>query len=120
MNDPQIECRPMTGTERLDAFALYRTKIIDEPRLAAALALFVEREDLGMIWLALVAGHPVGACAISYEIGLPVGAIVARISELVVEPGLDRTAIATALLESLRDWLRTRGIVEVNAEGAFA
>ena len=119
VNANDIECRPMTGAERLDAFALLRAKVVDQARLGAALALFAEREDLGIVWLALVAGHAVGACTVSYEIGLREGAIVARIADVVVEAGLDRTAIAGALLESLREWLRTLGIVDVNTDGAF-
>src|SRR5579862_7291031 len=98
VNDPQIECRTMTGTERLDAFALYRAQSDDETLLAAALGIFLEREDLGMIWMAYVGGRALGACSVSYEIGLPEGAVVARASHLAVEPGLERAAVATVLL----------------------
>ncbi|MBV8074597.1 MAG: hypothetical protein JO140_04130 [Candidatus Eremiobacteraeota bacterium] len=114
-----LECRAMTGAERLDAFALYKTKIGDEAKLGAALALFVEREDLGMIWLALADGHAVAACTVSYEIGLREAAVVARIADVVVEAGLKRDAVARVLLESLRDWLHTRGITETNTERAL-
>jgi GNAT superfamily N-acetyltransferase len=118
MND-DLECRPMTGTERPDAFALLRERVRDEQRLGAALALFVEREDLGIVWLAVAAGHAIAACTVSYEIGLREGAIVARIADVVVERGLKRDAVAEILLRSLRDWLRTRGIEYVNTDAAF-
>lgn len=109
----------MTGAERLDAFALFKPKIGDEARLAAALALFVEREDLGMVWLGLIDGHAVAACTVSYEIGLREGAVVARIADVAIEAGYDRELVARTLLLSLRAALATREIVEVNTDGAF-
>lgn len=110
----------MTGAERLDAFGLFQPKVGDEARLAAALALFAEREDLGMVWLGLAEGHAIAACTVSYEIGLREGAVLARIADVVVKPGCDRVLVARTLLEALRRALQTRGIVEVNTDGAFA
>ena len=115
----ELECRAMTGAERLDAFALYRSTIHDEAALGAALALFAEREDLGMVWLALEDGHAIAACTVSYEIGIVHGAIVARIAHVVVAQSHDRHTVARHLLETLRDTLNTRGITEFAAEDAF-
>lgn len=119
LGEAGLECRAMTGAERPDVFALYKAKTADESKLAAALSLFAEREDLGMVWLASAQGHAVAACTVSYEIGLREGGVVARISDVVVEAGLKRDAVAGILLASLRDFLRSRGITETNTERAL-
>lgn len=116
-----LECRPMTGAERLDAFNLYVARIHDEAALGAALALFAEREDLGMVWLALEDSVAVAACTVSYEIGLREGAIVARIADVAVASShdADRNDVARKLLSSLRDNLASRGIGLVDTSGSF-
>ncbi len=92
----------MAGPERFDVAQLMRAFRGDEPRLATALALFVEREDFGYVWLAYVEDELVACCSVGYAISTAAGGIVANVSDLFVRPEVRRRGVATSLLVALR------------------
>ena len=96
----------MAGPERFDAGRLMSEYETDELRLAAALALFAEREDLGFVWLAYRDDELVGCCSVGYAVGTRAGGLVGVVRDLYVRRSQRRTGVATALLEALRQRLR--------------
>ncbi|GAC1416365.1 MAG: hypothetical protein NVSMB64_26570 [Candidatus Velthaea sp.] len=98
---PLIECRAMAGPERYDAFALMKRFRTDEAALGDALALFVDREDYGFVWLAYREAVPVGCASVGYAIATDAGGVVALVRDMYVVTDARRSGIATALLASL-------------------
>src|SRR6266851_6732774 len=74
-----IECRTMTGPERVDAYTLMRQFRSDEAALGDALALFVDRPDYGFVWLAYADGIPVACVSASFGISTETGGLFAEL-----------------------------------------
>src|SRR5471030_793318 len=103
-----VDCRMMAGPERLDAFSMMKRFRTDEALLGDALSLFVDREDLGFVWLAYRDDCPVGCCSVGYVIGTDAGGVIAVVRDIYVLPEVRREGVATAMLASLAE--RVNGI----------
>jgi GNAT superfamily N-acetyltransferase len=79
--------------------------------LTRALSLFVERPDLGFVWMARDGTDVVGCCVICYAISTSRGAIVAKLDDVNVRPGLEGRGVGSAMMAALKEELR-RGAVE--------
>jgi GNAT superfamily N-acetyltransferase len=79
-----------------------------------ALRLFLARPELGFVWLALDAGTVVGGCVVCYAISTSAGAIVAKLDDVCVLPGREGQGIGTALIDSLKAELRSRGMRRID------
>jgi GNAT superfamily N-acetyltransferase len=101
MTNDLIDCRTMGGPERFDALRLMQTFRSDESRLSEALALFVEREDYGFVWLAYRADEAVGCASVGYAISTAAGGLVGLVRDLYVVPAQRRSGVATTLLAAL-------------------
>ena len=77
--------------------------------LVHALRLFLAHPELGFVWLALDAGTVVGGCVVCYAISTSAGAVVAKLDDVCVLPGREGEGIGTALIDSLKVELRSRG-----------
>jgi len=97
-----IDCRVMAGPERYDAFSLMKRFRIAEALLGEALALFVDREDLGFVWLAYDDDSPVGCASVGYASATDAGGLVAVVRDIYVVPEARRRGAATAMLGALR------------------
>jgi GNAT superfamily N-acetyltransferase len=82
--------------------------------LEHALRLFLARPELGFVWLALDAGTVVGGCVVCYAISTSAGAIVAKLDDVCVLPGREGQGIGTALIDSLKAELRSRGVRRID------
>ena len=82
--------------------------------LEHALRLFLARPELGFVWLALDAGTVVGGCVVCYAISTSAGAIVAKLDDVCVLPGRVGQGIGTALIDSLKTELRSRGVRRID------
>lgn len=82
--------------------------------LREALRLFLSRPELGFIWLARDAGSTIACCVVCYAISTSVGAIVAKLDDVCVKPGLEGRGIGTSLIESLKAELRGRGVRRID------
>jgi GNAT superfamily N-acetyltransferase len=96
-----IDCRVMAGPERYDAFSLMKRFRSDEALLGDALALFVDREDFGFIWLAYEDDSPVGCASVGYVITTDAGGVVAVVRDVYVLAEARRHGVATAMLAAL-------------------
>jgi len=110
-----IECRTMTGPERLDAFALMKHFRDDDAVLGDALALFVDRPDYGFVWLAYDDGIPAACVSAAYAISTETGGVVADLRDLWVAPDRRRRGIGSALLVTLQARLDQLGVTCVEA-----
>ena len=79
--------------------------------LRRALALFLARPELGFVWMARRGGEVVGCCVVCYAISTSRGAIVAKLDDVNVKPGLEGQGVGSAMMAALKEELR-RGAVE--------
>ena len=79
-----------------------------------ALRLFLLRPELGFVWLALDANTVIGCCVVCFAISTSAGAIVAKLDDVCVLPGREGQGIGTALIDSLKAELRSRGAQRID------
>lgn len=82
--------------------------------LRRALTLFLERPELGCVWIAYDAAAAVGCCVACYAISTAVGATVAKLDDVCVLPGREGQGIGSAMIEGLGAELRKRGIRRID------
>lgn len=82
--------------------------------LRDALGLFLLRPELGFVWLVLDTGRVVGCCVVCYAISTSAGAIVAKLDDVCVAPGREGQGIGTALIDSLKAELSSRGVRRID------
>ena len=82
--------------------------------LRHALRLFLSRPELGFVWLVLDAGTVLGCCVVCYAISTSAGAIVAKLDDVCVLPGREGQGTGTALIDSLKTELRSRGVRRID------
>ena len=87
--------------------------------LRRALALFIERPELGFVWMARDGGEVVGCCVICFAISTSRGGIVAKLDDVNVKPGLEGRGIGSALMASLKDELRRLGVSRIDTATHF-
>ena len=110
-----IECRTMTGPERLDAFALMKHFRAAEAALGDALALFVERPDYGFVWLAYEDDVPVACISVALGISTEAGGLVATLRDLYVDPARRRRGLGSALVATLHGRLQQLDVRRIEA-----
>ena len=124
-----LGAKAMGETERHAAFSLLRAFLAADAHyqdsaeaygdrgpeaLEHALRLFLARPELGFVWLAIDAGTVVGGCVVCYAISTSAGAIVAKLDDVCVLPGREGQGIGTALIDSLKAELRSRGVRRID------
>jgi GNAT superfamily N-acetyltransferase len=128
-----VRCAPMDVATRADAFALlaeflqgddhYRASSAvygdgGRDALARALDLFLERPDLGFVWLAYsdAGGVPtaVGACVVCRAISTSRGTLVAKLDDVTIARAWQRQGVGGAMLAALGHELRRQGISRID------
>ncbi len=124
-----ITCRKMNAAEVPDAFRLLSAFLTgDEHYLASskgygdrgfqglndALDHFLERPELGFVWIAYEGHEAVGICVISYAISTSMGSLVAKLDDVSVREGRRGKGVGTELLKQLRDQLRREAITRID------
>lgn len=124
----------MGAADRDAAFALFLAFLQADPHyldaaaaygdggpqaLARALDLFVERPELGFVWMARRGGEVVGCCVACYAISTSRGTLVAKLDDVNVRPGLEGQGIGSAMLASLKDELRRAGVSRIDTATHF-
>jgi len=87
--------------------------------LRRALRLFIEKPELGFVWMARDAGDVVGCCVICYAISTSRGSIVAKLDDVNVRPGLEGRGVGSAMMDSLKDELRRIGVTRIDTATHF-
>ncbi len=84
--------------------------------LGRALELFLQRPEVGFVWLATSDGAgAVGACVVCYAISTSRGSLVAKLDDVVVRSGWQSRGIGAAMLEALAAYLRTQGVTRIDS-----
>jgi GNAT superfamily N-acetyltransferase len=79
-----------------------------------ALDLFLERPELGFVWLACDERGLAGICVISYAISTSMGAVVAKLDDVSVKADRRGKGIGTELVRTLKDQLKKESVTRID------
>lgn len=129
-----IECCKMTGKSLpealkvLSAFLSQDEYYLDTSKvygdggrvaLEKALVLFLNRPDLGFVWMAYDGNEPVGICVVCFAISTSIGGIVAKLDDVFVATDRQNQGIGSLLLAYLKEELRQLGVRRIDTSVHF-
>jgi len=88
--------------------------------MASALNLFMDRPELGFVWVGLEDGSAVAVCIVCFGISTSRGSIVARLDDVFVTEAARGRGVGTTLLSSLVSELRTIGLGRIDTSSHFS
>jgi len=124
-----VTCRKMRAADVRDAFQMLSAFLNeDEHYLASskaygdqglkglndALDLFLERPELGFVWMAYDENGVAGICVVCYAISTSMGAVVVKLDDVSVRPSQRGHGVGTAMLDQLKDQLRKEGVARID------
>src|SRR6185369_6613179 len=129
LNAMAIRCRKMGAADVRDAFHMLTDFLsADEHYLASsqaygdlglqglnnALDLFLERPELGFVWMAYDDQGVAGICVVCYAISTSMGAVVAKLDDVSVKADRRGAGIGTTLLDQLKEQLRREAVTRID------
>lgn len=132
--DSAVACSRMSGADVREAQALFQAFLQADPHyldvasvygdggpeaLGRALALFVARPDLGFVWMARRGAEVAGCCVVCYAISTSRGALVAKLDDVNVRPGLEGQGVGSAMIDALKQELRRIGVTRIDTATHF-
>jgi GNAT superfamily N-acetyltransferase len=124
-----ITCRKMHAADVPDAFHMLTDFLsADEHYLASsqaygdlglkglndALDLFLERPELGFVWMAYDENGVAGICVVCYAISTSMGAVVAKLDDVSVKADRRGHGIGSELLNQLKEQLRKESVTRID------
>ena len=124
-----ITSRKMTAADVSDAFAMLQAFLAEDAHYLAsskaygdrgfqglndALDLFLERPELGFVWMVYDDDGVAGICVVSYAISTSMGEVVAKLDDVSVKSDRQGKGIGTALLEQLKEQLRKESVARID------
>ena len=124
-----ITCRKMGAADVRDAFEMLSAFLSeDEHYLASskaygdaglrglndALDLFLERPELGFVWMAYDEAGAAGVCVVCYAISTSMGSVVVKLDDVSVKRNRRGKGIGTMLVEHLKDQLRKEAVTRID------
>lgn len=124
-----ITCRKMTAADVADAFGMLQVFLAEDEHylnssqaygdrgfqgLNDALDLFLERPELGFVWMAYDEDGAAGICVISYAISTSMGEVVAKLDDVSVKSDRTGKGIGTELMEQLKEQLRREAVARID------
>ena len=79
-----------------------------------ALDLFLERPELGFVWLAFDDQRIAGTCVVSYAISTSIGAVVAKLDDVFVRQDQRGKGAGTALIGGLKEQLKKESVMRID------
>ena len=119
----------MTAADVSDAFDMLRTFLSEDEHYRAssqaygdrgfqglndALDLFLERPELGFVWIAYDELGAAAICVICYAISTSMGAVVAKLDDVSVKADRRGKGIGSALLQQLKEQLRKESVTRID------
>jgi len=119
----------MTAADVRDAFGMLSAFLTeDEHYLASSAAygdrglrglndafyLFLERPELGFVWLACDDQGVAGICVVCYAISTSLGTVVAKLDDVSVRENRRGKGVGTAMIEQLKEHLREQSIMRID------
>jgi ribosomal protein S18 acetylase RimI-like enzyme len=126
---PTIVCRKMNRERQFDALFLLDSFLRNDahyltssgaygdeglPALKRAIKLFLNRPELGFVWLAYAKREPAGVCVVSYAISTSIGGLVAKLDDVYVSEKYQKQGIATKMLKELCKNLKRKKIRRID------
>ena len=130
----EVRCARMARADLEDAYGLFLAFLQQDPHyldvagvygdagpgaLRRALDLFLARPELGFVWVARRGAEVVGCCVVCYAISTSRGAIVARLDDVNVRPGLEGQGVGSAMMAALKEELRAHGVERIDTATHF-
>jgi ribosomal protein S18 acetylase RimI-like enzyme len=124
-----ITCRRMTAATRADAARLLGAFLAEDASYLAAagaygdggrealeraLDLFLERPEIGFVWLALDGERAVAACVVCYAISTSRGTLVAKLDDVSVAADMRGVGVGSIMLRALATELAQEGITRID------
>lgn len=124
-----ITCRKMRAGDVRDAFEMLSNFLTaDEHYLASsaaygdqgvkglndALDLFLERPELGFVWMAFDENGAAAVCVVCYAISTSMGSVVAKLDDVSVKEDRRGKGVGTELVDQLKDQLRREGVSRID------
>jgi len=124
-----ITCRKMRAVDVPEAFHMLTDFLsADEQYLASsqaygdlglkglndALDLFLERPELGFVWMAYDENGAAGICVICYAISTSMGSIVAKLDDVSVKSDRRGQGVGSKMLEQLKEQLRKESVTRID------
>jgi len=124
-----ITCRKMHAGDVPEAFHMLTNFLSeDEHYLASsqaygdsglkglndALDLFLERPELGFVWLAYDENGGAGICVVCYAISTSMGTVVAKLDDVSVKADRRSHGVGSEMLEQLKEQLRKESVTRID------
>lgn len=124
-----ITCRRMRAGDVRDAFDMLSEFLsADEHYLASstaygdlglkglnnALDLFLERPELGFVWMAYDDQGAAAVCVVCYAISTSMGSVVAKLDDVSVKEDRRGKGVGTVLMEQLKNELRREAVTRID------
>jgi GNAT superfamily N-acetyltransferase len=125
-----VHCRKMTAADRDAAARLLRAFFAEDefylessaaygdagaPPIAQALGMFIERPELGFVWLAFRGGEAVGMCIICYAISTSLGAVVGKLDDVFIADGARGQGVGSSMLKALAAELKAAKVLRIDS-----
>ena len=124
-----INCRKLTAAdvphafEMLSAFLTADEHYLDSSKAYGAqgikglndgLDLFLERPELGFVWMAFDENGIAGVCVVCYAISTSMGSVVAKLDDVFVKPDRRGKGVGTALMACLKEQLKKESVTRID------
>ncbi len=80
----------------------------------AGLEQFLDRPELGFVWLASQENEAVGVCVVSFAVSTSAGGLVAKLDDVYVQRDRQGEGVGSALFDTLKDALRGLGVLRID------
>ena len=79
-----------------------------------ALDLFLERPELGFVWMGYDEEGVAGICVVCYAISTSMGSVVAKLDDVSVKPDRRGKGIGSGMLNQLKEQLRKEAVTRID------
>ncbi len=122
-------CRPMNSANLAEVQDLLNQFLSHDPHylasstaygdqgpqaLAQALRLFIERPELGFVWLILCDGQVVGACVVCYAISTARGGLVVKLDDVTIARNWQGKGVGSMMINELKTYLREQSVSRID------
>ena len=79
-----------------------------------SLDLYLERPELGFVWMAYDEQGVAGICVVGYGISTAMGSVVAKLDDVFVKPDRRNQAVGSEMLDQLKEQLRREAVTRID------
>jgi GNAT superfamily N-acetyltransferase len=79
-----------------------------------ALDIFLERPELGFVWMAYDENGAAGICVVCYAISTSMGSVVAKLDDVSVKEDRRSHGVGSEMLEQLKEQLRKEAVTRID------